>query len=98
LQAAIHRFIIDVSRVQKKPKVDLGRVYMTGFSYGGNGAYALGQHFPNDFAAVAPIAALPPLIEYFAKERPGNWWHFTTRGTMRGTELTCSMWRSLRNW
>ena len=80
LQAAIHRLIIDVSRVQKKPKVDFGRVYMTGFSYGGNGAYALGQHFPNDFAAVAPIAALPPPIEYFAKECPGNWWHFHNEG------------------
>ena len=80
LQEAIHRFILDVSRVQKKPKVDSSRIYMTGFSYGGNGAYALGQHFPNDFAAVVPIAALPPPLEYFAKERPGNWWHFHSEG------------------
>ena len=30
------------------------RLYLTGFSYGGNGAYALAQHFPNVFAAVIP--------------------------------------------
>ena len=80
MQKAIRRFILDVACTQTKPKVDSNRIYVTGFSYGGNGAYALGQHFPNDFAAVVPIAALPPLLEYFAKERPGNWWHFHSEG------------------
>lgn len=80
MQKAIRRFILDVACTQTKPKVDSNRIYVTGFSYGGNGAYALGQHFPDDFAAVVPIAALPPPLEYFAKERPGNWWHFHSEG------------------
>ena len=67
LQKAIREFVLDVCRLQKKPSVDLSRLYLTGFSYGGIGAYALGQHFPADFAAVVPIAALPPLPEYFSK-------------------------------
>ena len=80
IQLAVRDLILDVSRLQTKPKVDLNRLYVTGFSYGGNAAYALGQHFPKDFAAVVPIAALPPLPEYFAKDSPGNWWHFHNDG------------------
>ena len=80
LQKAIREFVLDVCRLQKRPRVDLSRLYLTGFSYGGIGAYALGQHFPADFAAVVPIAALPPLPEYFLKEHPGNWWHFHNEG------------------
>ena len=80
LQKAIREFVLAVCRLQKKPRVDLSRLYLTGFSYGGIGAYALGQHFPADFAAVVPIAALPPLPEYFSKEHPGNWWHFHNEG------------------
>lgn len=80
LQKAIREFVLDVCRLQKRPRVDLSRLYLTGFSYGGIGAYALGQHFPADFAAVVPIAALPPLPEYFSKEHPGNWWHFHNEG------------------
>ena len=80
LQKAIREFVLDVCRLQKRPRVDLSRLYLTGFSYGGIGAYALGQHFLADFAAVVPIAALPPLPEYFSKEHPGNWWHFHNEG------------------
>ena len=48
--------------MQTKPKVDLNRLYITGFSYGGLGAYALAQHFPGTFAAVVPIAALTTVL------------------------------------
>ena len=80
MQSAIRQFVLAVCRMQQRPRVDIGRLYLTGFSYGGIGAYALGQHFPADFAAVVPIAALPPLPEYFSKEHPGNWWHFHNEG------------------
>ena len=80
MQNAIKDFILEIARSQTKPKADLNRLYLTGFSYGGNGAYALAQHFPNVFAAVIPIAALPPLPEYFTKESPGSWWHFHNEG------------------
>lgn len=79
-QLAIYDFIMSICRMQKKPKVDMGRIYLTGFSYGGNGVYALAQHFPGVFAAAVPIAALPPLPEYFSKAAPGNWWHFHNEG------------------
>lgn len=80
LQKALRDFVFDVCIIQKRPKVDMNRLYVTGFSYGGVGAYALAQHFPKDFAAVLPIAALPPLPEYFNKNNPGNWWHFHNEG------------------
>ena len=80
LQKALRDFVLDICRMQTKPKVDLNRLYVTGFSYGGMGAYALAQHFPGTFAASVPIAALPPLPEYFSKEHPGNWWHFHNEG------------------
>lgn len=80
MQRALREFVRELACRQKKPKVDLDRLYLTGFSYGGNGSYALAQHFPGEFAAVVPIAALPPLPEYFAKESPGNWWHFHNEG------------------
>ena len=60
MQRAIREFVAEVCRTQRRPRVDTDRLYLTGFSYGGNGAYALAQHYPGDFAAVVPIAALPP--------------------------------------
>ena len=80
LQKALRDFVLDICRMQAKPKVDLNRLYVTGFSYGGMGAYALAQHFPGTFAAAVPIAALPPLPEYFDKGHPGSWWHFHNEG------------------
>ena len=80
LQKALRDFVLDICRMQTKPKVDLNRLCVTGFSYGGMGAYALAQHFPGTFAAAVPIAALPPLPEYFDKGHPGSWWHFHNEG------------------
>lgn len=89
LQKALRNFILDICRVQTKVKVDMNRLYLTGFSYGGVGAYALAQHFPDMFAAVVPIAALPPLPEYFDRTHPGNWWHFHNEGNYnsRGVDM-----------
>ena len=89
LQVALRDFVFDLCKMQKQPKVDLNRLYLTGFSYGGVGAYALAQHFPNEFAAVVPISALPPLPEYFNHQFPGNWWHFHNEGNYnrRGVDM-----------
>lgn len=89
LQMALRDFVFDLCKMQKQPKVDLNRLYLTGFSYGGVGAYALAQHFPNEFAAVVPISALPPLPEYFNHQFPGNWWHFHNEGNYnrRGVDM-----------
>lgn len=69
MQRAIGDFVLEVARLQSKPRVDMDRLYLTGFSYGGNGSYALAQHYPGRFAAVVPISALPPLPEYFGSRR-----------------------------
>ena len=89
LQMALRDFVFDLCKMQKQPKVDLNRLYLTGFSYGGVGAYALAQHFPDKFAAVVPISALPPLPEYFNHQFPGNWWHFHNEGNYnrRGVDM-----------
>src|SRR5207248_9955357 len=41
--------------VEAKHKVDKGRVYLTGLSMGGYGAWSLGLTHPEKFAAIAPI-------------------------------------------
>ncbi len=39
------------------PKVDASRIYLVGFSYGGDGVYALANHYPGEFAAAVPVSA-----------------------------------------
>ena len=46
------------------PKVDASRIYLVGFSYGGDGVYALANHYPGEFAAAVPISAGCPHPEY----------------------------------
>ena len=78
-QRLMHDMIFACAR-QAVPRVDLERVYVTGFSYGGDGAYALALHYPRDFAAAVPIAALPPLEMYFTAARPPNVWDIYNEG------------------
>ena len=46
------------------PKVDASRIYLVGFSYGGDGVYALANHYPGEFAAAVPISSGCPHPEY----------------------------------
>lgn len=80
IQKDIYEFVMAACRSQKRPKVDMDRIYLTGFSYGGNGVYALALHYPGVFAASLSVAALPPQFEYFSSDKPGNWWHFHNEG------------------
>ncbi|WP_019554787.1 carboxylesterase family protein [Propionispira raffinosivorans] len=43
--------------VLKKYRIDQNRVYLTGVSLGGRGAWTLASHYPEYFAALAPLAA-----------------------------------------
>lgn len=70
----------------KKPGIDSSRIYLCGFSYGGNGVYALANHYPGEFAAVVPISAICPHVEYVCKDAPGNWWHMYNESDFRGCE------------
>ena len=74
LQRLLHDMVCAIAE-QSPVAVDRDRLYMTGFSYGGSGAYALAQHFPGEYAAVVPIASYPPSMMLFDERHPGNWWH-----------------------
>jgi predicted peptidase len=45
-----------LDRIEAIYAVDLQRVYLTGISMGGYGAWALGMRYPDRFAALVPIA------------------------------------------
>ncbi len=44
-----------LDEVLKCYRIDAGRVYLVGNSMGGNGTWALAAHYPERFAAIAPI-------------------------------------------
>lgn len=82
-QRRLHDAVLRIAGECVRPPVDTNRLYLTGYSYGGNGVYALALHYPGMFAAAVPIAALPPQPEYFSADAPGNWWHFHNEGDYR---------------
>ena len=94
LQRRLHGLVNAAIALCAKPPVDTNRLYLTGFSYGGNGVYGLALNYPGVFAAAVPIAALPPLPEYLSKEHPGNWWHFHNEGDYRdnGVDPAGAIW------
>ena len=51
------RLLLD--HVGSRHRVDRRRIYLTGFSLGGYGAWDLANAYPHRFAAVAPIAGGP---------------------------------------
>jgi predicted peptidase len=52
-----------LERVEKKFKVDTNRIYLTGLSMGGYGAWNLGVARPDKFAAIAPICGGGSVID-----------------------------------
>jgi len=44
-----------ISQVEKIYKIDLSKVYLTGYSMGGFGTWYLGSRHPDMFAAIAPV-------------------------------------------
>lgn len=94
VQRALHEFVLSVCRQSGKPKIDTNRVYLTGFSYGGNGVYALALNFPGFYAAAIPIAALPPVAESVSDVAPGSWWHFYNEGDYARHEMNAKTLRA----
>ena len=79
--------ILSVARAQQSPPVDLNRLYVTGLSYGGNGAYAFGLKFSGRYAAVVPVAAGVMDADEVNPIRPGNWWHFSNEGNYKSNGI-----------
>lgn len=49
--------------------IDADRVYLSGFSYGGRGAYILGLKNPGYFAAIAPLGPPIDMFEVYERRR-----------------------------
>ena len=48
--------------------IDINRLYLTGFSMGGRGTWAVAVHAPEKFTALAPVAGRIPVKEGFLNE------------------------------
>lgn len=55
---------------EKEYKVDKSRLYLTGLSMGGHGAWTLGAAHPDLWAAIAPIAGYADAADPTLKRRP----------------------------
>ena len=53
---AVKTMIDDFLRHSGRIKIDASRIYLTGFSMGGYGVFAVAQEYPDFFAAAAPLA------------------------------------------
>lgn len=62
-----------VIAMQKSPKVDMGRLYVTGLSWGGVAAFELSCSYPGRFAASVPTACIQSPMR-IPKDKPGNYW------------------------
>ncbi|MCI0536487.1 MAG: prolyl oligopeptidase family serine peptidase [Verrucomicrobiales bacterium] len=58
-----------VDEIVRKYKVDQSRVYLTGLSMGGYGAWQLGLNHPERFAAIAPICGGGDILPILLTER-----------------------------
>lgn len=67
---------------QARPPVDRNRLYVTGFSFGGNMAFDFCCAFPGRFAASVPIAALQRR-EMIPATQPGRYWLLYNEGDFR---------------
>ena len=58
-----------IDRVMERYRIDPDMVYVTGASMGGTGAASFPLHFPDRFAAIAPLCGYHSLTEYASLRR-----------------------------
>jgi predicted esterase len=71
------RDVLDVmAAVQRAYTIDPDRVYLTGYSMGGEGTWQIGLHYPDLFAAIVPVCAVSDPVRIVQKEmaRGGGGW------------------------
>ena len=73
------------------PAVDMNRLYVTGFSFGGECTYGLALSYPGVFAAAMPVASFPPPPQFVSSRHPGAWWHIYNAGDYRAHGITPAM-------
>ncbi len=73
------------------PSVDMDRLYVTGFSFGGECTYGLALSHPGVFAAAMPVASFPPPPQFVSARHPGAWWHIYNAGDYSAHGIAPSM-------
>lgn len=53
---ALDDLVREFNRDRKSPDIDVARIYVTGFSQGGQGTWNYIRHYPRKFAAAAPLS------------------------------------------
>jgi predicted esterase len=61
-----------VDELSRHHPIDPDRLYLTGMSMGGRGAWYLAYRYPHRFAAVAPVAAFQPIVHWASSGRLGR--------------------------
>ena len=90
-QSLLMSVVDTVAATCTRPPVDTNRLYATGLSFGGNGVYALATRFPGRFAAILPVAALPPDGESLPSGLPTTaCWHFYNEGDYRRAGISAA--------
>ena len=71
----IEDVMLILNKVIQEYEVDTNRIYLTGLSYGGYGAWYIASKYPNRFAAIAPVVAWghPNLMGPIAENRIPVW-------------------------
>jgi predicted esterase len=70
------RDVLDViAAVERAYTIDRDRIYLTGYSMGGEGTWQIGLHYPDLFAAIVPVCAISDPARLVRKEpaRGGGW-------------------------
>ena len=80
MQELVMGTVRTVAAASSGPSVDMNRLYVTGFSFGGECTYGLALSYPGVFAAAMPVASFPPPPQYVSSRHPGAWWHIYNAG------------------
>ncbi|WDE05994.1 hypothetical protein SG34_003425 [Thalassomonas viridans] len=83
-----------IAWVKENYDIDSERIYLTGFSMGGRGAYSIGLKNPGMFAAIAPMAAPVDMFDNFAtRPEPAACKQGITGGVPGDSDVVDTMYR-----
>ena len=91
MQELVMGAVRTVAAASTGPAVDMNRLYVTGFSFGGECTYGLALSYPDVFAAAMPVASFPPPPQYISPHHPGAWWHIYNAGDYSVHGITPAM-------